>query len=189
MLAIGCVLLWSWARVEERQAQLWRVRRQTESLLREQVGRAFDPDPGVSLNGLRMLADHWRRHATLMEPADEDFIEAIAAFVVMYGSGRVVRDGRRSAARWTVPDHKALAARLAVDIALTRSRQPNTIAEWIVGLPTRSPGSANPADRPIAAQARSDGEGRRLTASRPITPSPSRTARGEIGALARIPAG
>lgn len=78
-----------------------------------------------------------------MEPEDEDFIEAIAAFVVMYGSGRVVRDRRRSAARWTVPDHKAQAARLAVDIAITRGRQPNTIAEWIVGLPT------DVRDRPI----------------------------------------
>ena len=136
MLAIGYALLRSWARAEERQAQLWLVRKQTESLLRQQVRRAFDPDPSVSLNGLRMLADHWRRHADLMEPEDEDFVEAIAAFVVMYGSGRVVRDRRRSAARWTVPDQKALAARLAVDIAITRERQPNTIAEWIIGLPT-----------------------------------------------------
>lgn len=136
MLAIGYALLRSWARVEERQARLWRVRKQTESLLRQQVGRAFDPDPSMSLNGLRMLADHWRRNAGLMEPDDEDSLEAIAAFVVMYGSGRVVPDRRRPAAPWTVPGHKALAARLAVDIAITRGRQPNTIAEWIIGLPT-----------------------------------------------------
>lgn len=136
MLAIGYVLLRSWARIEERQAQLWRVRKQTESLLQQQVRRAFDPDPSMSLNGIRTLADHWRRNADLMEPEDEDFIETIAAFVVMYGSGRAVRDRRQSAARWTVPDHKALAARLAVDIAITRGRQPNTIAEWTIGLPT-----------------------------------------------------
>lgn len=61
MLTIGYALLRSWARVEQRQAQLWRLRKLTESLLREQVGRAFDPEPSVSLNGLRMLTDHWRR--------------------------------------------------------------------------------------------------------------------------------
>jgi hypothetical protein len=137
MLAIGYALLWSWAcrwaRVERRQAQLWRVREQIESLLRQQVGRALDPDPGVSLNGLRMLAA--LRKAGLMEPEDEDFAEEIAAFVVMYGSGRVVRE-RRSAARWTVPERKAVAGRLAVDIAITRGRPPNTIAQWIVDLPT-----------------------------------------------------
>jgi len=137
MLALGYALLRSWARrwarVEERQARLWRVREQIERLLRQQVGRALDPDPVVSLNGLRMLAA--LRKAGLMEPEDEDFAEAIAEFVVMYGSVRVVSD-RRSAARWTVPDHKALAGRLAVDIAITRGRPPNTIAQWIVGLPT-----------------------------------------------------
>jgi len=136
MLAIGYVLLRSWAHIEARQAQLWQARKQTESLLHQEVGRALDPDPDVSLNGLRMLTDHWHSYADLMEPMDEDFIETIAAFVVMHGSGRVVRDRRRSAARWKVPDHKALAARLAVDIATTRRRQPNTIAEWIIGLPT-----------------------------------------------------
>jgi hypothetical protein len=139
MLAVGYALLrwWArrWSRVEERQARLWRVREQVERLLRQQVDRALDPDPGVSLNGLRMLAA--LRKAGLMEPGDEDFAEEIATFVVMCGSGRVVRD-RRWPARWTVPDHKALAARLAVDIAITRGRQPNTIAQWIDGLPTDS---------------------------------------------------
>jgi hypothetical protein len=139
VLATGYALLWSWAcrwaRVEGRQAQLWRVREQIESLLRQQVDRALDPDPGVSLNGLRMLAA--LRKAGLMEPEDEDFAEETAAFVVMYGSGRVVPD-QRWGAGWTVPDHKALAARLAVDIAVRHGRQPNTIAQWIVGLPTDS---------------------------------------------------
>lgn len=140
MLAVGYALLqwWArrWARVEEHQARLWRVREQIERLLRQQVDRALDPDPRVSANGLRMLAA--LRKAGLMEQGDEDFAEEIATFVVMCGSGRVVRDRRSAAARWTVPDHKALAARLAVDIAITRGRQPNTIAQWIVGLPTDS---------------------------------------------------
>jgi hypothetical protein len=136
VLAIGYALLRSWAIVEQRQSRLWRVRMQTESLLRQQVDRAYDPDPGVSLNGLRILDDHWRGTADLMEPDAEEFIEAVAAYVVMHGSGRVVRDRRQWATRWTVPGHKAVAARLAVDIATTRGRQPNTIAEWITGLPT-----------------------------------------------------
>jgi hypothetical protein len=137
MLAVGYALLrcWArhWARVEERQVRLWRVRELTERLLRQQADRVLDSDPRVSLNGLRMLVA--LRKAGLTEPEDEDFAEEIATVVVMSGSGRVVRGGR-SADRWIVPDHKALAARLAVDIAIDRGRPPNTIAQWIVGLPT-----------------------------------------------------
>jgi hypothetical protein len=170
MLTIGYALIRSWARAEERRAQLWRVRQQTETLLRQQVGQAFNPNPSVSLNGLRMLADHWRRNADLMEPENEDFVEAIAAFVVMYGSGRVVRD-QRWGAGWTVPDHKALAARLAVDIAVRHGRQPNTIAEWIVGLSTEvrdRPAFAK--HRLTAAQACSAGGSRRAPSARPGVP-------------------
>lgn len=140
MSAVGYALFrcWArrWARIEERQARLWRVREWTERLIRQQVDRALDPDPGVSLNGLRMLVA--LRKAGLMEPEDEDLAEEITAVVVMSGSGRAVRNRWPEADRWTVPAHKALAARLAVDIASARGRPPNTIAQWIVGLPTAS---------------------------------------------------
>jgi hypothetical protein len=147
----GALIAYGARRQWEREAPL-RLRDQIVELLLGAVERALDPEPRVSLDGLRLLS--MLRDANLLEPEDEDFVEEIARVVMatrlweapddaplVLGTEGGVRGARPTQ---VVLPHELLAALLAMDIATARGRPPHPLAWRVVNASGPVPAVAEP---------------------------------------------
>lgn len=155
---LGVVLIGYGARRQWEREAPYRRREEIVELMMHAVDKALDPEPRVSLDGLRLLS--MLRDSDLVEPEDEDFIENIASVIVATrlekaDAGASLVLGTAGGVPGVPPEqvvlpHELLAALLAMDVAASRGREPSPLAWRVANASSANPGNlAAPEAEPL----------------------------------------
>jgi hypothetical protein len=156
-LLFGGWVMVHWAREQWERDVSKRRREEVLEAMTRAGEQALDPDPAVSLDGLRTLGA--LHDDKILDPEDDDFVEEIAGVVISTrfdadDEGPLflgMADGvdERLSSRIVLP-HQLLAAMLMVDVATARGREPTALASRIV--------NASPVDPSLPADAEPEPE-------------------------------